>query len=125
VEEEQGARMQRFLPFGKRAVRGKGTMQTYLLRVGAWEEALHQHPAPLPRHPQELWQEEPVAHQLQPRKGKAGHTGGQEVQVEEELELLALRQEQLELLTQVVVVDLLDFLVLHFQEEMVELVVQA
>jgi hypothetical protein len=45
--------------------------------------------------------------------------------VEEELELLALRQEQLELLTQVVVVDLLDFLVVHFQEEMVELVDQV
>ena len=26
-------------------VKGKGTMQTYLLRVGAWEEALHRQEA--------------------------------------------------------------------------------
>ena len=51
--------------------------------------------------------------------------GEQEELVEAELDLLEPQRQHLELSTQVVVVDLLDFLVLHFQEEMVELVDQA
>jgi hypothetical protein len=37
---QQGASPERFVPFGRRAVRGKGTMHTHLLREGAWEDAL-------------------------------------------------------------------------------------
>jgi hypothetical protein len=37
---QQGASPERFVPFGRRAVRGKGTMHTQLLREGAWEDAL-------------------------------------------------------------------------------------
>jgi hypothetical protein len=36
----QGVPEERFVPFGERAVKGKGTLRTYLLREGDWEEAL-------------------------------------------------------------------------------------
>ena len=31
---------EQFVPFGERAVKGKGLMRTFLLREGAWEAAL-------------------------------------------------------------------------------------
>jgi class 3 adenylate cyclase/signal transduction histidine kinase len=36
----QGAPADKFVPFGERAVKGKGMMRTFLVREGAWEEAL-------------------------------------------------------------------------------------
>jgi hypothetical protein len=36
----QGAAPERFVPFGERAVKGKGMMRTFLVREGAWEDAL-------------------------------------------------------------------------------------
>ena len=40
---QQGVPDDRFVPFGERAVKGKGTLRTYLLREGDWEAALHAH----------------------------------------------------------------------------------
>ena len=40
---QQGVPEERFVPFGERAVKGKGTLRTYLLREGDWEEALQAH----------------------------------------------------------------------------------
>ena len=39
----QGVPEDRFVPFGERAVKGKGPLRTYLLREGDWEEALQAH----------------------------------------------------------------------------------
>jgi class 3 adenylate cyclase len=36
----QGAAPESFMPFGERTVKGKGKMRTFLVREGAWEEAL-------------------------------------------------------------------------------------
>ena len=36
----QGVPEERFVPFGERDVKGKGTLRTYLFREGDWEEAL-------------------------------------------------------------------------------------
>jgi hypothetical protein len=35
-----GVPEERFVPFGERAVKGKGTLRTYLFCEGDWEEAL-------------------------------------------------------------------------------------
>ena len=40
---QQGVPEDHFVPFGERAVKGKGTLRTYLLREGDWEEALQAH----------------------------------------------------------------------------------